>query len=315
MMKLRIAVWMAAGALLLAAPAISKAENLDGHGRAIITILPKHKEAPVVVSSQDLQVKIDRQHSDVTSWVPLRAPNDPLELVVMIDSSARETLGEQLGAIAYFIRNLPPGSKAAVAYMEYGRAALVAPLSADHDLVARELRLPAGPAGSEASPYFCLSDLANHWPSQDMNARREVVLITDGVDDYERRFDPDDPYVQASITDSVRAGIVVYAMYWRGEGRLEGGFYANNTGEGLLNEVTDATGGVNYWQGMGDPVTFTPFFKDLLWRLDNQYRLGFTASLKGKPEVKMMSLKVIAPAAKISAPKQVFVRHANSPGE
>jgi len=268
-----------------------------------------------VVSSHDLQLKIDRRESDVTGWVPLRAPNDDLELVVLIDSSARETLGEQLSALAYFIKNLPPGAKAAVAYMEYGRAALVAPLTANHTLAARELRLPAGPAGSEASPYFCLSDLANHWPSRDLNARREVVMITDGVDDYERRFDPNDPYVEAAITDSVRAGLVVYAMYWRGEGRFEGGFYANNTGEGLLNEVTDATGGVNYWQGMGDPVTFDPFFKDLLWRLDNQYRLNFDSPLKGKPEVRTMSLKVMAPAAKIAAPKQVYIRPGATTGE
>ena len=36
-------------------------------------------------------------------------------------------------------------------------------------------------------------------------------MVTDGVDYYELRFDPEDPYVQAAIKDSAKAGLVVYA--------------------------------------------------------------------------------------------------------
>jgi len=315
MKKHDMAIWMAAGALLLAAPAFSNAADSQGQGQAIVTILPKHKEAPVNITPQDLRVRINRQDSDVTNWVQLRAPDDRLELVVLIDSSARESLGRQLGEIAGFIRTLPEGAKVGVGYMEYGRAVMGGPLTADHALAAHELHLPSGPAGSEASPYFCLSDLAKHWPSNDHSARREVVLITDGVDDYEQRFDPDDPYVQTAIRDSVRAGLVVYSIYWSGEGRGEGGYFGSNTGQSLLNEVTEATGGTNYWQGMGNPVSFAPFFENLKWRLQNQYRLSFSSDLKGKPEVKMMSLKVGGPAKKVYAPQQVFVRHGAGIGE
>ncbi len=69
--------------------------------------------------------------------------------------------------------------------------------------------------------YFCLSDLAKRWPSQDPAARREVVMVTDGVDNYQRQFDPEDPYVQAAIADSLRAHLVVYALYWKNQGRAE----------------------------------------------------------------------------------------------
>lgn len=315
MKKFEMAIWMAAGALILAVPALPEAGNDQGQGQAIVTILPKHKEAPVNIAMQNVRVKIDRKDTAVTNWAPSRSPNDPLEMVILIDSSARESLGQELGDMANFIQNLPANSKVAVGYMEYGRAVMATPLTADHAQAVSGLRLPGGPAGSEASPYFCLSDLAQHWPSNDRKARREVVLITDGVDDYERRFDPDDPYVQAAITDSVRAGLVIYSIYWRGEGRMEGSMYESNAGQSLLNEVTDATGGTNFWQGMGNPVSFQPFFEDLMFRLQNQYRLSFNSPLKGKPEIKVMSLKVGGPAMKVYAPKQVFVDHANGDGK
>ncbi len=315
MKNFKMAIWMAAGALVLATPAFPDAGNDQGQGQAIITVLPKHKEAPVNIAAQDVRVKIDRKDTAVTSWVPSRSPDDPLEMVLLIDSSARESLGQQLGEMTNFIQNLPANSKVAIGYMEYGRAVLVSPLTADHALAASGLRLPGGPAGSEASPYFCISDLAQHWPSSNRKARREVVLITDGVDDYERRFDPDDPYVQAAISDSVRAGLVIYSIYWRGQGRMENTMYESNAGQSLLNELTDATGGTNFWQGMGDPVSFKPFFDDLMVRLQNQYRLSFAAPLKGKPEIKMMSLKVGGPAMKVYAPQQVFVDRADGDGK
>ena len=117
-------------------------------------------------------------------------------MVVLIDGAARSTIGQQLGEIASFIKGLPANAKVAVGYMEYGHAALTAPLSTDHERAIQGLRMPSGLAGSSGSPYFCLSDLAKNWPASGPMARREVVMITDGVDNYEQRFDPDDPYVQ-----------------------------------------------------------------------------------------------------------------------
>jgi hypothetical protein len=193
-----------------------------------------------------------------------------------------------------------------------GRAVFAGPLSADHAQVLSALHLPAGSFGTSASPYFCLSDLAQHWPSGNREARREVVMVTDGVDYYEMRFDPDDPYVQAAISDSVKARLVVYSIYWMNQGRVDLSVYQNNASQSLLLEVTDATGGKSYWQGMGNPVSFQPYFEDLSRRLANQYELDFTARLDSKPTVETMKLKVNAPAIQIAAPQQVFVDHAGA---
>ncbi len=43
----------------------------------------------------------------------------------------------------------------------------------------------------------------------DSNVRREVIMVTDGVDRYSGgRFDPEDPYVQAAISDAQKAGVI-----------------------------------------------------------------------------------------------------------
>jgi len=186
-------------------------------------------------------------------------------------------------------------------------ATFAAPLSADHEQVLKALHVPGGSAHSSSSAYFCLSDLAQHWPSRDTGARREVVMVTDGVDAYQPRFDPEDPYVQAAITDAVRAHLVVYSIYWMDRGFADQGSFASNAGQSLLLEVTQATGGRSFWEGMGNPVSFEPYFDELIRRFRNQYELGFSTVLRGKPEVESLKLKLSAPGAEVDAPQQVQV--------
>jgi hypothetical protein len=323
----RMAIWMTAGALLLAAPAFSQSEKpgvpsdrssspgwkSTGHGRAVVTILSKqHGESPASVSPKDVSIKVNGKPALVTRWAPLRGPDARLELVLLIDSSARNSVGAQFSDITHFINGLAPNTKAAIAYMMNGRAVFVGPLTADHAAVLRALHLPGGSPGSSASPYFCLSDLAKNWPSGDRGARREVVMVTDGVDNYERRFDPEDPYVQAAIDDSVRAGLVVYSIYWKNQGIADNTMYANNAGQSLLNEVADATGGKNLWQGIGNPVSLQPFFEELASRLGNQYELGFSTPLDRKPAAEVLQIKVGGPAVEVTAPQKVFIDRAGA---
>ncbi len=310
MRMLKTVISLAAGALLMAAPAFSQNEN-HGQGQAVVTVLPSHGgEAPTNLSQQDFNVKVNGKLSTITNWTPLRGANDRLELVVLIDDSARSSLGTQMTEIADFVKTLPPNSKVAIAYMQNGMAKLTGPLTPDHAQALRGLRLTVGEPGGSASPYFCLSDLAKRWPSEDRDARREVVMITDGVDYYNPHYDPEDPYVQSAITDSVRAGLVVYSIYWQNRGRFDSSMYETNAGQNLLLQVTAATGGNSYWEGYGNPVSFEPYFKDLDRRLQNQYELSFTSALNGKPGVEDMKLKVSGISGKVAAPQQVLVNRA-----
>jgi hypothetical protein len=305
MKSLGMAVLMAGAAMWLLAAPLS-AQTM-GQGQVVVTVLPKVEGQPLPssVTQQDLAVKVDGKNAKVTRWAPFQAPDNRIEVVLLIDGAARESLGRQMNDIAEFVNNLPPNVKAAIAYMENGQAVFTAPLSSDHAQVLKNLHLPGGFA--DPSPYFCLSELAKHRPGQDPAARREVVMVTDGVDGYERQYDPEDPYVQTAVNDATRARLVVYAIYWMNQGRADQTMYANNAGQNLLAQVTQATGGKSFWQGMGNPISFQPYFEELTRRLRNQYELGFNAPLNGKPEVEEMKLKLHAPGTEIDAPEKVLM--------
>jgi hypothetical protein len=196
--------------------------------------------------------------------------------------------------------------------MQNGQALLAGPLTADPAQVLRGLHLTMGSPGANASPYFCLSDLANHWPSGNHAARREVLMVTDGVDNYNRQYNPDDPYVQAAVHDSVRAGLIIYSIYWQDRGRFNSTEYETNAGQNYLGQVAEATGGKSFWMGMGNPVSFEPFLDELTRRFRNQYELRFAVGLTGKPEVEPMKLKLSAPGTEVNAPEQVLVFPADS---
>jgi len=305
--KQEIAILVAAGAMLLTSPAFPQGEK-EGQGQIIVTVLPKHEgdQAPNV-SARDMTVKVNGKDSKVTSLEALKGAKDPVELVVLLDGSARTSLGRQLDDITQFVKTLPPNIRSTIGYMQNGVTALSGPLTTDHEAVLRGLHIPVGSAGSNGSPFFCISDLAKRWPSQDRESRREVLMVTDGVDEYNRRFDPDDPYLQAAIADSVRAHLVVYSIYWRNQGRADNTQYENNAGQNLLQEITQATGGKSFWEGTGNPVSFQPYLEELTRRFQNQYELSFVTTLKGKPEVDSLKLKFKAPGAEVDAPQQVFV--------
>lgn len=296
----------AAGALLVVATAFPQSDN--GSGRAVVTIFAKHNEIAPNIAQQDVSAKVNGKDAAIVGWAPFKGPNDGLELIVLIDAGARN-LGRQFDEIKQFIQNLNPDTKVAIGYMQNGNAAMAGPLSTDHMQALNELHLPAG---SSTNPYFTLSALAHQWPSQDRKVRREVVMLSDGVDPENRRFDPEDPYVESAIRDCVQAGLVIYTIYWRsGPDGGEGSFTAEG-GQSHLNSLTEATGGYNYWPGEGNPVSFQPFFDDLQRRFENQYSLEFTAHVDRKAEVETLKLKVEGLGLQVTAPQQVVVHPGGS---
>lgn len=301
-----LAAALSLGFTAAAWPALGQSEPGKVQAQAVITVMGKNNsEAPPPVQERDIKVEVNGKAATLTEVNPLRGTG--LEMVVLIDGSARTSLGRQLEDIAQFVKSLPPNVAVGIAYMENGRAAFSQALTTDKAKALTSLHLPGGTPGSDASPYFCLSDLAKNWPSTSHDNRREVVMVTDGIDRYNLRYDPDDPYVQTAINDSIRAGLIVYSIYWTSQGRLDRSFYENNAGQSLLNLVTQNTGGYSYWEGIGNPVSFQPYFQDLSRRIQNQYELGFLATAKAKPEVQSLKIKVEMPNIKVDAPQRVYV--------
>jgi hypothetical protein len=275
--------------------------------RSVVTILPKQAEGPISAEPKDFKVQVNGKTTEVTNVVPLRGDRAGLELVILIDSGARTSLGRTMDDISKFVQSLPPETLVGIAYMQNGRALFAQPLTNDRARALSALHIPGGVPGESASPYFCLSDLAKNWPSSNHENRREAVMITDGLDPYNLRFDPEDPYLQSAVNDSIRAGVVVDSIYWHDAGRFDRGSFRATNGQSLLAIVTDSTGGIDYTQGFGNPVSLTPFFADLSRRLENQYELGYVVKPKAKPEVQTLKVKLEVPNTKLNAPQRVLV--------
>jgi VWFA-related protein len=280
--------------------------------RAVVTATTKGSEDVTTIPRQSISLTANRKSQDVTGWVPLRGSRSGLQLVVLLDDSSRGNLGLQLNDIKNFLTALPPNAQVAIGYMRNGSPNLVQNFTTDHAAAAKTLRLPEGSAGINGSPYFCLSALAKHWPGGDSNVRREVVMVTDGVDRYSGgRFDPSNPYVQAATSDAQKAGVIVYSIYYRGAGRADRSFVVTDGGQNYLTQVSNDTGGKVYLEGFGNPVSFAPFLSDLQHKLQNQYELTFVSS--AKPGLQQIRVKTSQPNTSLEYPASVPVSRATTP--
>jgi len=272
----------------------------------------KGAEDATTVPKQTITFYENRKLQEVAGWAPLRGERSGLQLVVLLDDSSRGNLGLQLNDIRTFLNGLPPNAQVAIGYMRNGTPNLVQNFTSDHAQAAKSLRLPSGNAGINGSPYFCLSDLVKHWPGGDSNVRREVIMVTDGVDRYSgARFDPEDPYVQAATSDAQKAGVVVYSIYYRGQGRLDRSFVATDGGQNYLTMVSGSTGGKVYLEGFGNPVSFAPFLSDIQRKLQNQYELSFVST--AKPGLQGIRVKTSQPNTSLEYPSRVPVGGVTGP--
>lgn len=246
-----------------------------------VTVEPKHGADVPVINRDEVMVYEGHDRDTVSDWIPAQGDRAAAELFILIDDESSTSLGSQLKDLGQFIAAEPPSTKVGVAYMQNGIARVAQDLTDDHALATQALRLPMGVGGANASPYFSLSDLVKKWPTS--QARREVLMISDGIDRYYWTGDPDDPYLQAAIDDAAKTGVIVSAIYTPGAGHDAHSYWRNYWGQIYLSELADRTGGEAYYIGFtGAPVSFAPYLDDLSHRMQHQYWLGFLA----KPQKK-----------------------------
>lgn len=304
MINRRFPLAIALSLFSLALSATSAQEIATGH--AIVTATAKSNETQTTIPQSSITVSQGRKSEEVSGWVPLRGPRNRLQLAILLDNSSRASMSLQLDDLRNFILALPPNTQVAVGYMQNGMANLVQPFTSDHSAAGNSLRMPTGISGINGSPYFCLQDLIKHWAPGDAGMRREVLMVTDGVDRYSGRgYNPEDPYVQAATNDAQKAGVVVYSIYYKGVGRYDRTAIATDSGQNYLIQVSGDTGGEAYYQGFGDPVSFAPFLSDLQRKLENQYELSFTAP--PKKGLQPIKVKTNQPNVKLQAPSQVLL--------
>jgi hypothetical protein len=295
---------LATGICLATAGALQTAAAQEtSTGRAVVTAETKGAEGVTTIPKQSVSVYQNRKLQDVSGWTPLRGARSGLQLVILLDDSSGGNLGLQLNDIRSFLSGLPPTVQVAIGYMRNGTPNLVQNFTNDHALAAKALRLPQVIAGANGSPYFCLSDLIKHWPRGN-DVRREVIMVTDGVDRYSGgRFDPENPYVRAATSDAQKAGVLVYSIYYRGAGRFDRSALATDGGQNYLTQISGDTGGKVYLEGFGNPVSFAPFLSDIQRKLQNQYELTFVST--AKPGLQSIRVKTNQPNSSLQFPARV----------
>ena len=171
--------------LLAGVQLVAAQESAASTGPAVnlvVTVEARHGSDVPDITRDDVMVYEGRDRDRVTAWLPLQQDHAGLEFFILLDDSSGVSLGSQLEDIRQFINAQPPTTKIGVAYMANGIAQVVQNLTNDHALASKALRLPRGTPGASASPYFSLGDLIKRWPATD--ERREVLMITDGIDQY-----------------------------------------------------------------------------------------------------------------------------------
>jgi hypothetical protein len=272
----------------------------------VVTVEPRHGSDVPVVNREDVMVYEGKDRDAVTEWVAAQGDRGALELFVLLDDGSDTNLGTQLNDIRKFISAQTASTKVGVAYMQDGIARILQNPTNDHELAAKTLRLPVGIAEINGSPYFSVSDLIKRWPES--TARREIVVVSDGIDLYYGGGDSQDPYLATAIDEAQRAGIPVSAIYTPGAGHLGHDHWQTYWGQLHLAQLADETGGESYGVGFnGPPVSFDPYLEDLTRRMSHQFLLSFLAKAPKKSGLQSVKLRTEVPNVDLVSAGKVWV--------
>ena len=247
---------------------------------------------------EDVKVKQGKNFLQVTQLIPAQGDNAALQLMILIDDTLNTSVGNNLTDVKDFISAQPSSTVIGVAYMSNATVNVVQNFTSDHDLAVKAVRLPRGSFAAMDSPYLSLISLVKSWPQQ--NVRREVLMVTDGIDRLRgeqpqaSRLGPNfGPVYHSMPTISVdatsaseisqRYNVLVHSIYAAGVGRAGRSSWDLQIGLSGLSKLAEETGGECYSLGTSPLVSFKPYLERLQKLLSNQYYVVFQAVPGKKP--------------------------------
>ena len=272
----------------------------------LVTIEPKHGKDVPAVETQDLRVTQNGKTVPVTSVTP--AGTTPMQLLLLIDDSANMSLGTEIPTIRKFVEDLPPTVQIGIGYMRNGMTDFTQQFTSDHAAAASTVRLALGSGGADVSPYDSLSDAVKKWPSAPGVERREVLMISSGIEGLGGGLAPENPYVNKAIHDAQRAGVVVYGIYNPAFGHFGHTLWRVTYGQNLMSQLCDETGGESYANLLTAAVDFGPYFQQALDAMSHQYFLSFTPNPVKKAGFEAIRVRVNEKDADVAAPSAVYLR-------
>ena len=170
---------LAFSAPLVRSQATAAAGTVQVHMVITDQALSDNSEVPVLQPNA-IKVKQGKDFLKVTQLVPAQGDNAALQLFILIDDTCDPSIGNNLTELRDFINAQPATTVIGVAYMSNATVQITQNFTPDHDLAAKAVRLPRGILSTMDSPYLSLMSLVKGWPQQ--KVRREVLMITDGID-------------------------------------------------------------------------------------------------------------------------------------
>ena len=296
----------------------SAPNTVQVHMVATVEPLEEEDNAVAPLSREDVKVQQGRNNLQVAGWIPARGDQAALQLFILIDDTNDPVLGSNLNELREFIKAQPPTTVIGLAYMRNTTISIVQNFTQDHAQVAKAMRLPLGNLGASDSPYLSLISLLKGWPES--KARREVLMISDGIDRLRGNFGPGAPmgaaarglpYMSPDIDrasrEAQRSGVIVHSIYARGVGHAGRNFWEINNGQNGLSKLADETGGESFFLGTQNPPSFQPWLARLQTILDNQYFLVFQAIPGRRADLQRVRVSTEKPKVEIVTADGVWV--------
>lgn len=297
-------------AILIATPSANAQQAVSPAGAVpvttVVTVLGPKFNAPPPLGKEDIIVHSGKARVDVTGWLPAQGEHAELELAIVIDEAVSSDIGGQFKDLATFITDQQKSTRVGLFYADNGTIQAASQFNDDHAAVAKTLHLPLGRFAAYSSIYLSMMDLIKRWPAT--GARREILLIADGIDRFRGDF-PTSTDLESTITRAETAGIMIHTLYSTGVGRAARNTFRSNLGQSNLSKITDATGGEAFFQGLQTPISFGPYLQQLDMVLRNQYwlTLAMPRSKKPKGDLRPFRVNTEQSNVEISSAREVFV--------
>jgi len=231
------------------------------------------------------------------------ATNSPISLALLIQDDLVPSIGNETKALADFIRKLPRGSRVMIGYLRTGSLQVKQKFTTDLEKAARAIRPPVGFASAGPyNPYVEVIESVKRFESQPAG-RRAILLISDGLD-VSRGIESSSPTqsldLQRAINEAQRRSIAVYGFYAPTRAAEGNTILAGNAQSSLLR-IASETGGHAFFQGIGAPVSFEPFIRELDQILEMQVAVTFLSThlKKGFHRIEVRSS---TPGVRIASP-------------
>ena len=274
------------------------------------------------LQKEDVKVKQGKNFLPVTQLIPAQGDNAALQLMILIDDTLNTSIGNNLTDLKNFIGAQPSSTLIAIGYMSNASVNIVQNFTADHEAAVKAVRLPRGSFSTMDSPYLSLISVVKGWQQQ--KVRREVVMVSDGIDRLRgeqpqpSRLGPNfGPVYHSMPTISVdassaseisqRYNVIVFPIYALGVGRAGRSSWDLQLGLSGLSKIADETGGECFSLGTSQLVSFQPYLERLQKMLSGQYYVVFQAVPGKKAGFQRVNVQTELSNSELLAPNNVWV--------